>query len=52
MISEGSCDTKDWDNDVENSALSYCTFRYIKIWKFVFYNIKFYNSTVLYFLYE
>ncbi len=21
MISEGSCDTKDWNNDAENSAL-------------------------------
>jgi len=21
MISEGSCDTKDWSNDAENSAL-------------------------------
>jgi len=21
MISEGSCDTEDWSNDVENSAL-------------------------------
>ncbi len=23
MISEGSCDTEDWSNDAENSALSY-----------------------------
>jgi len=23
MISEGSCDTKDWNNDAENSALHY-----------------------------
>ncbi len=22
MISEGSCDTEDWSNDAENSALS------------------------------
>ncbi len=24
MISEGSCDTEDWSNDVENSALHQC----------------------------
>ncbi len=23
MISEGSCDTEDWSNDAENSALQY-----------------------------
>ncbi len=23
MISEGSCDTEDWSNDAENSALHY-----------------------------
>jgi len=35
MISEGSCDTKDWSNDAENTALpseEYITFfKYIKI---------------------
>jgi len=24
MISEGSCDTEDWSNDAENSALHSC----------------------------
>ncbi len=34
MISEGSCDTEDWSNDAENSALLYriyYIFKYIKI---------------------
>ncbi len=33
MISEGSCDTEDWSNDVENSALSSITgiLKYIQI---------------------
>jgi len=26
MISEGSCDTEDWSNDAENSALHQITF--------------------------
>jgi len=32
MISEGSCDTEDWSNDAENSALHqhiYITFIYL-----------------------
>ncbi len=35
MISEGSCDTEDWSNDAEISALPlhelYYSFKYIKI---------------------
>ncbi len=32
MISEGSCDTEDWRNDAENSALRYRNkLKYIKI---------------------
>ncbi len=34
MMSEGSCDTEDWSNDAENSALIpeiTDTFKYIKI---------------------
>ncbi len=34
MISEGSCDTEDWSNDAENSALStgiYYPLKYIQI---------------------
>ncbi len=36
MISEGSCDTEDWSNDAENSALHHSTeinyiLKYIKI---------------------
>ncbi len=31
MISEGSCDTEDWSNDAENSALLYRNTLYIKI---------------------
>ncbi len=34
MISEGSCDTEDWSNDAENSALTTeinCILKYIKI---------------------
>ncbi len=36
MISEGPCDTKDWSNDAENSALITeinSIFKYIKIEK-------------------
>ncbi len=34
MISEGSCDTEDWSNDAENSALitgKKCILKYIQI---------------------
>ncbi len=31
MISEGSCDTEDWNNDAENSALLHRNKLYIKI---------------------
>ncbi len=33
MISEGSCDTEDWSNDAENTALNHrnCTLQYIQI---------------------
>ncbi len=34
MISEESCDTEDWSNDAENSALHHrnkITFKYIQI---------------------
>ncbi len=36
MISEGSCDTEDWSNDAENSALHHrnklhCNIQYIQI---------------------
>jgi len=36
MISEGSCDTEDWSNDAENSALHHrnkCILNYFKIEK-------------------
>ncbi len=32
MISEGSCDTEDWSNDAENSAMHHVN-------KFIFYSI-------------
>ncbi len=32
MISEGSCDTEDWSNDVENSALHHRNKLYFKIY--------------------
>ncbi len=31
MISEGSCDTEDWDNDAENSALHQKSKLYFKV---------------------
>ncbi len=31
MISEGSCDTEDWSNDAENSALLYRNKLYCKV---------------------
>ncbi len=31
MISEGSCDTEDWSNDAENSALLYWNKLHLKI---------------------
>jgi len=39
MISEGSCDTEDWSNDAENSALTsqiHYIAKYIKIEKKIF----------------
>jgi len=39
MISEGSCDTEDWSNDAENSALITrinCSLKYITIEKSYF----------------
>jgi len=38
MISEGSCDTEDWSNDAENSALHHMN-------KLRFKNIKIENNT-------
>ncbi len=32
MISEGSCDTEDWSNDAENSALHQRKKLYLKIY--------------------
>ncbi len=32
MISEGSCDTKDWSNDAENSALLHSNTLYFKVY--------------------
>ncbi len=32
MISEGSCDTEDWSNDAENSALRYRNKFYFKVY--------------------
>ncbi len=34
MISKGSCDTEDWSNDAENSALHHRN-KYIKILKYI-----------------
>ncbi len=31
MISDGSCDTEDWSNDAENSALYHMNKLYFKI---------------------
>ncbi len=33
MISEGSCDTEDWSNDAENSALLHRNKLYFKVYK-------------------
>ncbi len=33
MISEGSCDTEDWSNDAENTALLHLNKLYFKIYK-------------------
>ncbi len=33
MISEGSCDTEDWSNDAENSALRHRNKLYFKVYK-------------------
>jgi len=41
MISEGSCDTEDWSNDAENSALItgyklyFTIYSHRKLWKLV-----------------
>ncbi len=32
MISEGSCDTEDWSNDAENSALCHRNKLYFKVY--------------------
>ncbi len=32
MISEGSCDTEDWSNDVENSALLHRNTLHFKVY--------------------
>ncbi len=32
MISEGSCDTEDWSNDAENSALRHRNKLYFKVY--------------------
>ncbi len=32
MISEGSCDTEDWSNDAENSALQHRNKFYFKVY--------------------
>ncbi len=32
VISEGSCDTEDWSNDAENSALHHRNTLHFKIW--------------------
>ncbi len=41
MISEGSCDTEDWNNDVENSTLHICILyvyiQYIYIYIYIYY---------------
>ncbi len=54
MISEGSCDTEDWSNDAENSALITeinSILKYIKIGKPILeIAIRFHNITV-FFLY-
>ncbi len=45
MISEGSCDTEDWSNDAENSALI------IEInysWKYIEIGHLYYNMLYLY----
>ncbi len=31
MISEGSCDTEDWNNDAENTALHHINTLYCKV---------------------
>ncbi len=45
MISEGSCDTEDWSNDAENSALHYIL-QYIHIENSYLNWIIFHNITV------
>jgi len=52
MISEGSCDTEDWSNDAENSAITEINYilKYIKIENSCFdNNILLYNSVCYYF---
>ncbi len=46
MISEGSCDTEDWSNDAENSALHYRNKWYFKIYQIViiFYSFNYFLS--------
>ncbi len=50
MISEGSCDTGDWSDDAENSALHHRNKLHFKVYsnrKSIFLNvIIFYNTTV------
>jgi len=49
MISEGSCDTEDWSNDAENSALHHRNklhFKIIKL-KTVMFNLDVHKITVL-----
>ncbi len=52
MISEGSCDTEDWSNDAENSALQIiqinCIVKYITIERKI---IFFSHTVVIVFLY-
>ncbi len=36
MISEGSCDTEDWSNDAENSALHDRDFLFLFVFVFLF----------------
>ncbi len=50
MISEGSCDTEDWSNDAENSALHHRNILHFKIYYnrkwFLYILIIFHNITV------
>ncbi len=50
MISEGSCDTEDWSNDAENTALHHRNKLHLKIYynRKQFFKIEFFSNITVF----